>query len=402
MRDFCALRLSLRALTLFRSLLEDKVIQAFTHLIDTLCEQLPLEERIDACSAFASSLFSHTTDWTSYVLNAVLEDENPYMLRRARQENLPASLSASLESELASLQQMSQVAGEEVSAAIGYSGFLPVWETSSLDFASIYEDRLKHIPSHGYGIFAKYHIFLMRGDSLVPVRHPDETSLQNLNGYDEERRQVVDNTLALLEGKPAANVLLYGDAGTGKSATVKAIANQYRSQGLRLIELQKNQLRQIPRLLDLLSKNPLKFILFIDDLSFTQNDDDFAALKAILEGSVSARALNLVVYATSNRRHLIKENFRDRDGDDIHLGDTLQELTSLSERFGLTITFSRPNRELYLRIVEGLAQQYGLLPSQEGQLTALAKKAEAYALGRGGRSPRVAKQFIEYLAAAED
>lgn len=147
----------------------------------------------------------------------------------------------------------------------------------------------------------------------------------------------------------------------------------------------------------MLGKNPLKFILFIDDLTFTQNDDDFAALKAILEGSVAARALNLVVYATSNRRHLIKENFRDREGDDIHFNDTMEELTSLSERFGLTVTFSKPNKQLFLEIVRNLAEQYGVVADTDE----LEKKAEAYALGRGGRSPRVAKQFIEYIKAIQ-
>ena len=141
-------------------------------------------------------------------------------------------------------------------------------------------------------------------------------------GYEREREKVIANTRALLEGKPANNVLLYGDAGTGKSSAIKAIANAFADQGLRLVEVKKNQLYQIPDLIDQLAANPLKFILFIDDLSFSSNDDNFAALKAILEGSVGGRARNIAVYATSNRRHLIKETLTDRTGDDIHEADT--------------------------------------------------------------------------------
>ena len=190
---------------------------------------------------------------------------------------------------------------------------------------------------------------------------------------------------------PANNVLLYGDAGTGKSSTVKAIANEFAPQGLRLVEVKKNQLYQIPELMDQLADNPLKFLLFIDDLSFTANDDNFAALKAILEGSVGGRAKNLAVYATSNRRHLVKETLTDRTGDDIHEADTRQELMSLSARFGLTVTFQRPEKARFEAILTELARQHGI----EMPMEQLLVKAEAFAIRAGGRSPRVAKQFIE-------
>ena len=204
-----------------------------------------------------------------------------------------------------------------------------------------------------------------------------------------------DNTKALLLGRPASNILLYGDAGTGKSSTVKAIANEFAPDGLRLIEVKKNQLYQIPALMDELAKNPLKFILFIDDLSFASNDDNFAALKAILEGGVGGRSHNVAVYATSNRRHLVKETMADRSGDDLHAMDTRQELMSLSARFGLTVTFQQPDKDRYDRILLELAKQYNVqMPSDQ-----LFIKGAAFALRAGGRSPRVAKQFVELLAA---
>ena len=157
----------------------------------------------------------------------------------------------------------------------------------------------------------------------------------------------------------------------------------------------KEQLHQIPGVLDELNSNPLKFILFIDDLSFQKDDDNFSALKAILEGSVAARSRNVVIYATSNRRHLVKESFSDRDGDDVHRNDTMQEIISLSERFGIQITFQKPNKQTYLGIVRHLAEEAGIeLP--EGELEA---RAERFVLGRGGRSARAARQFVDGLIA---
>ena len=166
----------------------------------------------------------------------------------------------------------------------------------------------------------------------------------------------------------------------------------------RVIELKKKQLHEIPAIVETVSKNPLKFIIFIDDLSFTEDDDDFAALKAILEGSVSSTADNLCIYATSNRRHLVHETFSSREGDEIHFKDTMQELLSLSDRFGLTVTYQKPDKKIYLDVVEKLAKQYEL----KTPIDEVLQKAEAYALSRAGRSPRVAKQFVEYMKGMED
>ena len=173
------------------------------------------------------------------------------------------------------------------------------------------------------------------------------------------------------------------------------MVNELWEKGLRILEVRKEQLHQLPGILDELNSNPLKFILFIDDLSFQRDDDNFSALKAILEGSVSARSSNVVIYATSNRRHLVKETFSDRQGDDIHRNDTMQEMISLSERFGIQITFQKPNRATYLDIVHHLAAQRGVEMDQKE----LDIQAEAFALGRGGRSARAATQFVDGLAA---
>ena len=164
-----------------------------------------------------------------------------------------------------------------------------------------------------------------------------------------------------------------GDAGTGKSSTVKAVANALWSEGLRIVEVRKDQLRAIPKILDELSGNPLKFVLFIDDLSFLKDDDNFNALKAVLEGSVTAKSTNVVIYATSNRRHLIKESFSDREGDEVHRNDTLQEFVSLSERFGIHVSFSKPDKKTFLHIVHHLAKESGIDMEKE-ELELLAER----------------------------
>ena len=379
----------LHSLVIFRNLLQDPVISRLLSLLDS--DPASGSLFVDAYCEFAAALFSRTDDFSAYLLNAVLEDENFYVTGgRSRRSPL---LEETLERELTFLQQLAAFDGSDLRSRALEAALLPAWKTSEADFYASYREALADLPKNGYGIYAKYHVFTVADSHLVPVRHPDPQRLSELSGYEAERSKIIANTLALIEGRPAVNALLYGDAGTGKSSTVKAIANEYADRGLRLIEVKKNQLYQIPDLMDSLSSNPLKFILFIDDLSFSSNDNDFAALKAILEGSVNSHSPNLIVYATSNRRHLIKESFADREGDDLHLADTMQELLSLSARFGLTVTFSRPDKDLYLQIVQDLASLYDLKIDREE----LIRKAESYAIRSGGRSPRTAKQLIEQL-----
>ena len=392
MENLRQLVLKLRSLVLFRGLLEDPAIQKFMALADE-AEQGDPEKCVAAYSDFCARLFACRVNFSDYILNTLLESENLYALKKGRGEKVEPQLEKCLKNELAILQELAGIPAAQIKRLLPYDGFLPEWEISDHNFTQVYRDRIAHIGTHGFGPFVKYYFFTVAEGGLVPVKYPDETRLSELSGYEYERGCVVKNTLALLKGKPAANVLLYGDSGTGKSSTVKAVVNEFAQQGLRLIEIKKSQLRMIPALIDSLGKNPLKFILFIDDLSFTRDDDDFGALKAILEGSGSARTKNLAVYATSNRRHLVRETFSDREGDEVHANDTVQQLTSLSDRFGLTITFSRPNREQYFGIVDHLAKLYGVV-MDTGELH---RQAEIYALERGGRSPRVAKQFLEQV-----
>ncbi len=397
MTDFIETVKSVSSLAVFRSVLKNKTVEKLLNLLSDLSDKtINQKDLIFEYSEFVSELYRYSDNLTEFFLNIVLEDENVYMIKKGAGEKISPLLEERLASELNILENLAKINCGDVARAIGY-GNLSKWKTEDIDFLKIYSERISEINKFGYGIYAKNHIFVIKNGKIKPVSFPDNTRLSQLSGYEAQRQTVIDNTLALLNGKPANNVLLYGDCGTGKSSTVKAIANEYKNRGLRLIELKKKQLHEIPLIVETVSRNPLKFILFIDDLSFTENDDDFAALKAILEGSVSSAADNLVIYATSNRRHLIKESFSTREGDDIHFNDTMQELLSLSDRFGIRVVFEKPDKKLYLSVVEDLARQYDL----DMSVDEIKKRAEVFALERGGRSPRAAKQFIELLKGTE-
>ena len=382
----------LNGLTVFRSLLNDTLLQRLQALL-CACESGETESLVSAYGAFTSTLFERDVDFPRALLELVLNDENRFLLSAARGEACPVQISRAVQKELEFFTELASFSSKDAKASLPeeIAAFLPDWETEPLDFYAAYAERITDAPKKGYGVFTKYHAFSFGADGLQPVKHPDPQSLAQLSGYEREVGIVMRNTEALLNGGTPSNLLLYGDAGTGKSSTIKAVANELQDQGLRLIEVKKSQLFRLPNLLEQLAENPLKFIIFIDDLSFTGNDEHFSALKATLEGSVTACAKNTVIYATSNRRHLVKETMGERSGDDIHLNDTLQELMSLSTRFGMTITFQKPDKDGYLSIVKHLAKDYGLeMPEEE-----LCTKAEAFAIRQNGRSPRTAKHFVE-------
>lgn len=382
--------LKIKSLAVFRNILNDSVIEALSELLDSVDKTIDVQ--IDCYGKFVYELYTHHSNLSEYILNKVVDDENIYIKSVAMGKDISPNLQKCVDNELATLSDVAALTSERVKSMFDWGIFLPDWETSPIDLKKEYFHRCENIDKVGYGIYAKYCMFHVRDGAIVPVKHHDPITLAELSGYQQQRKAIIDNTKALLAGKPAANILLSGDAGTGKSSTVKAVCNEFRKDGLRIIEIRKDQLVDIPVIVDELSVNPLKFILFIDDLSFNKTDDNFSALKAILEGSVSAKSSNIAIYATSNRRHIVKESFADRDnGDDIHRNDTVQELLSLSERFGLAITFFKPSKECYLDIVKNIASQFGLDVEDEK----LYADAERFALIKGGRSARVAKQFID-------
>ncbi len=384
MKELETIKNGLSALTVFRSLLDDAVISA-------LYEYLK-KPSVSLYAEFVSVLYKANGGNISEYIKEICENSsNPYVKIISGGKAVPKYMKDSVLEELKVLSTVSNITPKTLTAPLQYGGFLPEFESSDFDLVAHYIHRTENVGKYGYGIYAKNRMFYIDSEEkIIPVHNADKTVLSDLVDYERERQLIIDNAKALLQGKPAANILLTGDAGTGKSSTVKATVNELWSDGLRIIEVRKDQLRAIPKILDELSENPLKFILFIDDLSFLKDDDSFNALKAVLEGSVTAKSSNVVIYATSNRRHIIKEKFSDRDGDDVHRNETLQELVSLSERFGMHVSFSKPSKETYLKIVHHLAERCGIMVNDNLDLL-----AERFALERGSRSARLARQFID-------
>ena len=389
------LRVKLGALAVFRDLLSDTVLSSLLDYMDAA--EGDIKNAASAYARFVHALYSANGGNLSLHIKELCENsENIYVKAVGKGIDPGEHIKKSLKGELALLQEISELSPKELCLPIMSAGYLPEYIYGGVDIKESFMHRAENIGKYGYGIYAKHKMFYIgaAGD-IIPVKNPDGTRLCDLVDYEAERNQILDNTKALLCGKPASNILLTGDAGTGKSSSIKAVVNELSCEGLRIIEVRKDQLGMIPAVLDELAENPLKFILFIDDLSFLKDDDNFNALKAVLEGSVSARSKNTAIYATSNRRHIIKEKFSDREGDDIHRNETVQELISLSERFGMHISFSKPNKATYLHIVNELAKQKGISMAQE-ELELL---AERFALERGGRSPRLANQLTDKLVA---
>ena len=379
---------SLPAVSVFRAVTDKPALK-------TLCEFISHDDKdmfgkMKLYGEFVNSLSQYGFSFSDFLKKSIYEDENEYVIRTANSKEIPPCLENNAKRELDIFSSLTSLTPEILCSFAPKSVYIPSFINEETDFNRQYELRLKNISSYGYGIFSSAVMFRVENNEIIPVHSADSIDESVFVGYEEERKKVYDNTQALIEGRPAANTLLFGDAGTGKSSTVKACVNHFAPRGLRLIELRKDQLFSLSKIMDSIAENPLKFIIFIDDLSFNKNDDCFSMLKAALEGSASAKADNAVIYATSNRRHIVKENFSDREDDnDIHHSDTVQELMSLSDRFGLTVYFSRPNKALYLDIIHALALRHGITPDAE-----LDRKAENFALAKGSRSPRAAEQFI--------
>ncbi len=275
----------------------------------------------------------------------------------------------------------------------------PLSDTDALpDNEQVLYRILSYYKEYGCGILA--HHKMLRYDSvsgLVAIENSDPIRFADIIGYDIQKELVIHNTSAFLHNQPGNNCLLIGSRGTGKSSCVKALANQFFADGLRIIELTKDQLEDIPKLLALLKNRGRKFIIFIDDLSFDDHEIGYKHLKSLMEGGTEIKPSNVLFYATSNRRHLIQEKWSDRvqnpDDDEVHTTDTQNEKLALSDRFGITITFPKPTKQQYLEIVKGLAQQYGV-EMDEQKLESEAMKHE---LNQKGMSGRGAKQFIHEL-----
>lgn len=270
------------------------------------------------------------------------------------------------------------------------------------DENDIFELVTEFYRAYGVGMFGLNKAFrIVSGEKdaiFQPINNTEQVLLDDLIGYEIQKKKLVDNTKAFVEGREANNCLLFGDAGTGKSTSVKAIINEYYDQGLRMIEIYKHQFRDLSSVIAQIKNRNYRFIIYMDDLSFEEFEIEYKFLKAVIEGGLETKPDNVLIYATSNRRHLIRETWSDRSDmskDELHRSDTMQEKLSLVSRFGITINYSKPTQKEYYEIVVELAKKYPTITLSEEELCAEANKWE---LSHGGISGRTAQQFINYLA----
>lgn len=382
-------------LILLRNVMQNRAVSTFTQAI---CADDPSAYAV-AAEALLEDDMLHS--FAAYLTDKILHSDNLFA-RRSFANTLTQDIRTAYAHDLRILQSLTFRAEnppQKIAAAIadgfpaisrGEDGILgKQWDSDET------LDKLREFHKHnGYGIFIGHKAFTFENGQLKPVYNTSSITLSDLKDYEAEKKAVVDNTLSFLSGLPYSNMLLYGDKGTGKSSTIHAVLNQYAEKGLRAVEISKDRLKEISDVKEVLAELPFKFILFIDDLSLEERDEKVTSLKASLEGSLSEKGANVMIVATSNRRHILKENFSDRENS-VHARDTMEEQLSLSDRFGLTVCFSSTGKAEYLSIVRQLAQDRKLtLPDEE-----LCALAERWALIKGGRSPRRARQFIDYAYA---
>ncbi len=397
-------RVLFNTITLYSGVLDDLLIENFRYILELATKEEDIDETVAAWSDMVNCLYTeeYQGDWAKYIKDLILFDNNYFTLEcaKGRYDSLNSNIKAAASSDINILTELSQIQCSDFKDLLYFKypydkdiiDSLASFDTCA-EMLSEYE-IINYHKSNGLGLFARYRAFKFNSDNEIePVYNPDQILFKDLKQYEREQNIVIENTLAFLKGKPANNVLLYGDRGTGKSSTVKAILNEYHKDGLRVIQVYKENLTHLDILMRKIANIPLKFIIFIDDLSFNENDDNFGALKAVLEGSLAKQPDNMLIYATTNRRHLVKESFKAREGDEIHLADTIDETVSLSDRFGITVTYTLPNKDKFLEIVKAIKNDRGLEISEDELILG----AERFALLKGNRSPRLAKQYVDYI-----
>ncbi len=340
--------------------------------------------------------------WQCYVAYLIICSENPYSLACEMRGDTGGSISEIASADFHLLMKVFN--SKAVETFTGFKNYHPqnpntdslvvnfakelAAVTNPTDFknavAEFYHNK-------GVGRYALHPAFYLGEAGIAPVNRPDPIRFCDLVGYETPKRKLIDNTEAFINGRRANNCLLFGSAGTGKSSSVKAVLNEYRDAGLRLIELYKHQLKELGKVISEIRNRNYKFIIYMDDLSFEEFEVEYKYLKAIIEGSIERKPDNVLIYATSNRRHLIREEFSDRES--LHGSETVQEKISLSARFGEMIFFDSPDKKQYNNIVKALAEREGLEIEEEELLLA----ANRWEMSHSGKSGRSARQFIDHL-----
>lgn len=422
------LLLRVRGLAVLRGVLASPAARDFVSLLGLLAAERPEPAAVaENFGRLWEELAVETGDllpdaWQSHLAGRLLDEENPFSLGAERREFSPTVVEQTRR-DLTTLQILfdldaGTLLGLVEAAVPELEGVWTPWRdpeadagksrrgeprrdlarglAAAEDWGDLVETLAQHYAMYGAGPFGSHRAFRWEDGGLRAVPRPDPVRLSGLIGYEKEREPLIKNTERLLAGLPSHHTLLYGLPGTGKSSTVKAVLNEYADSGLRLVELAKEDLEDLPSVLEVLRGRGPRFVLFIDDLSFEEHEVEYKALKALLEGSVEEPPGNVRLYATSNRRNLIRERFSDREeGDDVHARDTMQEKLSLAARFALRLTFPTPDQKRYLEIVSGLARERGVkIPAEE-----LEERALLWDRWHAGRSGRTARQFVDELEA---
>ena len=371
--------------------------------------------------------------WHNYLAYFLITDENPFSITCEKIGANDGSVNHFARNDFAAIKNLFEYDFSEIEKSLGIDCFTQISnycaiEKKELMYNKNVSEKVQALSSrmeqakdvegfftavtefyrdYGVGMFGLNKAFRIqdRTDSklvFLPINNMDKVMLSDLVGYEIQKKKLVDNTRAFVEGKKANNVLLFGDSGTGKSTSIKAIVNEFYNQGLRMIEIYKHQFKDLSNVIAAVKNRNYKFIIYMDDLSFEEFEIEYKFLKAVIEGGVETKPDNILIYATSNRRHLIRETWSDRNDvqqdEGMHRSDTMQEKLSLVNRFGVTINYSKPSQKEYFDIVLHLAAKAGIKMSED-ELKAEANKWE---LSHGGISGRTAQQFIYYLQGKEE
>ncbi len=411
----------LQDLLVYRSIVQNPAMLQFARMIKHAGKH-PKKARSAYLNLFhqlASEQYSLSLQgdlWKNFVLRLIWQDDNFYTRIAEKQQPQFPSLSAWVVHDLSRLKALLFFDWPRFVTACHLPPLpSPTLETAPYSASNLMQNGLNALlalfteekalnslqqklnrfyQQYGCGTFAGYLAFQWK-EGLKPVLHPNFMRLKDLVGYEYQKKVLLDNTRAFVEGRKANHVLLYGEKGTGKSTSVKALLNEFAGQGLRMIEITRQQFPDFATIMETVKDRRFRFILFIDDLSFEASDTDFKYVKSCIEGSIENSADNVLIYATSNRRHLIRENWSDRQEEDseVHISDTHQEKLSLSDRFGIVLSYYAPNKEQYLTIVSELAKRENLkIPEEE-----LREKAMQWEKMYHGYSGRSARQFVNHL-----
>lgn len=399
----------LSGLIIYRRLLNDETVILYNNVYKKYLSIISnednedIEEYIKEYYNLSSALINlHCQSINDYLADMILKDENIFSLSAERGQVIDERIKKAVIHDIVLLKKLFELPSDDMAECAGDFNKFICYKNSEPSVAfftsnkteAIYEYIYNDYKNNGCGAYRNNYAFSINDKgSIVPLDKFNPIHMDEIYGYKSQKNKIVSNTEKFVSGKYALNTLLVGDSGTGKSTAVKSLIPMFKNRKLRLIEAEKEKIYFIPQIIETLKNRGMYFIIFIDDLSFESNENSYKYLKSAVEGSILEQPDNILFYVTSNRKHLIKENMSERQNE-VHMTDAINEQTSLSERFGLTIIYNEPNQNEYFEIVLGLAEKYNVKYENKEQFLAEAKK---YAMQNGGRTGRSAVQFIRTI-----